>query len=114
MLKQCRYARTGHLCVVLGVRTESQGGLFKQETERRATAVSVSVVSSVDRPLFTVFLCKLVSILHEFRTVFTVFLCQVCPQWMLRLRGVHQTNETLNHWRREATRIYIIDAQKQL
>lgn len=96
----------------LGIRTESQGGLFKQETERRATAVSVSVVSSVDGSLFTVFLCKLVGVLHEFRAVFTVFLCQVGPQRMLRLRRVHQVNETLNHWRREGTRRNLIYAQK--
>lgn len=100
MLKQCRYENRASLCS-LGIRTESQDGLFEQETERRPTAVSVSVVSSVDGSLFTVFLCKLLGILHEFRAVFTVFLCQVGPQWMLRLRGVHQINEILDHWRRE-------------
>lgn len=107
VLKQCRNVRTGHLDVVC-----SRGGLFKQKTERRPTAVSVSVVSSVDGSLFTVFLCVLLCILHETRTIFAVFLCQVGPQRMLRLRGAHQTNETLKHLRREGTTIYVIYAQR--
>lgn len=68
----------------------------------------VSVASSVDGSLFTVFLGELLGILNEFRTIFAVFLCQVGPQWMLWLRGGHQTNETLKHLRREGTRIYVI------
>lgn len=83
-------------------------GLFKQETERRPTAVRGSVASSVDGSLFTVFLGELLGILNEFRTIFAVLLCQVGPQWMLWLRGGHQTNETLKHLRREGTRIDII------
>lgn len=107
VLKQCRNVRTGHLDVVC-----SRGGLFKQKTERRPTAVSVSAVSSVDGSLFTVFLCVLLCILHETRTIFAVFLGQVGPQRMLRLRGAHQTNETLKHLRREGTTIYVIYAQR--
>lgn len=89
--KTSRYARTGHLCEVGAV------GLFEQETERRPTAVSVSAVSSVNGPLFTVFPCILLGVLHEFHPVFTVLLGQVGPQRMLRLRAVHHRNQTANH-----------------
>lgn len=67
-------------------------------------AVSVSVVSSVDRSLLAVFLCVLLGVLHKSGTIFAVLFCQVSPQRMLRLRGVHQTNETLKHWRKEGIR----------
>ena len=93
--------KSGQLCVVLEIRTESQGELFQQETERRPTAVSVSVVTLVQRSLFTVFLCELLGILHEFPLVFSVFLCQVSPQRVLGLGDAHQSNEIIDHWRRE-------------
>lgn len=64
--------------------------------------------SSVNRSLLTVFPCELLCVLHEFCTISAVFLRKVGPQWMFRLRGAHQINETLKDWKR--TRIFIIKA----
>lgn len=91
-----------NLCRVWGA------GLFKQETERRPTAVGNIFGSSVNRSLFTVFPCEFLCILHEFCTISAVFLREVGPQWMFRLRGAHQINETLKDWKR--TRVVIIKA----
>lgn len=92
VLKQYGDAERGASLCSLGIRTESQAGLFKQETERRPAAVSVSVVLSVNGSLLTVFPCELIGVLHEFCTIFAEFLRQVGPQRMLRLGGGHQSN----------------------
>lgn len=57
--------------------------------------------SSVHRPLLAVFLCKLLGVLHELSAIFSVFLRQVGPQGVFGLGGVHQSDETLNHCRRQ-------------
>lgn len=70
-------------------RTRGGEGFFEQKSERKQTAVSISVVSSFDRSLFTVFLCVLLGVLHKFGTIFAVLLCQVGPQRVLRLWAAH-------------------------
>ena len=89
-------------------------GDFKQETERMPTAVSVSVVSSVNRALFTVFLRELLSILHEFGTIFAVLFCQVGPQWMLRLGAVHQGKEILQDYRQKDKNVHYLCTKSHL
>jgi len=75
-----------------GVRLDSLNRKQKRGPNRR-----ISVELSVHRSLFTVFLCELLCVFHEFCAVFSVFLRQVRPQRVLRLRDVHQSDETLNH-----------------
>jgi len=48
-------------------------------------------------PLLRVLLGELLSILEELLLVFGVLFCQVCPQGMLRFRGVHEGHQSLDH-----------------
>lgn len=71
-----------------------RGGRKKKKHNRKQTSVSISAVlssssSSFQGSLFTVFLCELLSVLHEPGAIFAVLLRQVGPQRVLRLWTGH-------------------------